>query len=158
MTRAFIIIALLFFAFCQIFAAPPYRSFDSYNYIYILQTSSKTQMDRKKIDELRKEQADNQIQMRALVLKYNNSKSEDEKKEAAEQITKLVHLQLAKELAEKKNILKVQRTRIDELEKRIEEVEERQDEFANKIVEFFLSPQGLVRIQRMDDNIQAQNQ
>ncbi|MDR2772879.1 MAG: hypothetical protein LBB93_05365 [Elusimicrobiota bacterium] len=111
-----------------------------------------TQRDRKTLEDLRKEQLQTQIELHRLILKYNNSHSDREKKKIVAEVRDLVSTQLTKELAEKKHILAVQRARIDEFESKINEIENNKDVFIDKTVAFFLSPQGLVRIQQLNNS------
>lgn len=106
---------------------------------------------RAKMEEMRKDQADFEKQLDELIAKYNTSKGQD--KDAIKQdVKKLISAKTDKDLVRKKEMLELQKARIDRLEGKITEIEADKEAYVDKQVDFFLSKEGQKKIEEFKEN------
>lgn len=87
-----------------------------------------------------------------LIEKYNKAKGK--KKDAVvEEIKALVAGQTDKDVAKKKEMLAVQKERIEDFEKKISEIESDKDAYVNKKVNFYISEEGQQKIKEKSINM-----
>ena len=94
-----------------------------------------------KFESMKKEQAQYQSELDALVEKYNKA-PDAQKEEVKKEITECVSKQTDQEIISKKEFLSMQKSRIEKLENKISEMESDKAGYINKKVDFIVSREG----------------
>lgn len=112
------------------------------------ETKEERQARKEKMEAMKKEHAEFKKEMDELLTKYN--KADDKKKaEIKKEIRDLVAVRTDKDIADKKDMIEDQKTRIKKLEDGIASIEADKDKHIDNKVEFLTSPEGQAKMKEM---------
>jgi hypothetical protein len=110
--------------------------------------SNTSKEDIRILTNLRREQLKFQNSLNALVKEYAGAKDAKAQDRTVKKIRTLVYDQVTRELAQKRQLLKLQMARIQEIENRIDSIEKNKMSYVDESVQYLTSPDAISQMQR----------